>query len=330
MYGFSDHYDRWPHTSISAYNFWLRDAKAKADALGEVAYNKALSMVMGENASLAQSFAERDEAINMFSRHIKSVAKAVTSARRRDWRGVKKALGLNWRRTPNAWLEYQYGVKPLVDEVLAVTEKLALAGSDEWLYYLATGKKALTEQYIQQYDQPNWLGEYGGTLRTTVRGEVSAFARIDATADDVPYRTPHELGISNPFSIAWDLIPFSFFIDGVYPIGDWLEQLDFSRYYSIKGASISTRVKVESFSEFIPYIGSGSYMTYSVPQGRAFILERLVTVREFGFPPQFKRPSVGLVANALAILSTAMKPSSAGNTADWDLGWRFGKWNKLG
>jgi hypothetical protein len=118
-------------------------------------------------------------------------------------------------------------------------------------------------------------------------------------------------GLSNPLSVAWELVPWSFVVDWAYPVGTFLNNLDFdlgigfSRGYVTYKSKGTDIVKPKAGT----YVGSGLTQTWSggLLHGEVEYFQREPLSY---FPPiqypQFKNPiSLTHAFNALALMRTA-------------------------
>lgn len=101
----------------------------------------------------------------------------------------------------NSWLEYQFGIKPLVNDIYGAIDAY--------------------HQKLQAGTAVKSKGKYqSGSNGTTYR------AGYTATVKNPTLRTLQQLGITNPALAAWELVPLSFVIDWFLPIGNLLQYLD--------------------------------------------------------------------------------------------------------
>lgn len=113
----------------------------------------------------------------------------------------------------NTWLEIRYGWTPLLYDVYGSAEAAA--------YLLHANRRDLkiTGHYAPHVElaPPGPGYEWSGT--------VEKHCRMDHWYEisDSNIRNLNALGLINPASIAWELVPFSFVIDWFLPIGNWLE-----------------------------------------------------------------------------------------------------------
>lgn len=67
------------------------------------------------------------------------------------------------------------------------------------------------------------------------------YVRLDFHPSSFDYlHIPAALGLTNPASVAWELVPFSFVVDWFAPVGDWLNALDATLGYSFLSGTRST------------------------------------------------------------------------------------------
>lgn len=151
------------------------------------------------------------------------VADAYRRFRRRDYDGMWRRLtGLDnggWRDVPgalsNAWLGYTYGLKPLLQDVHGAAEALAHAyGPDQQVFAVRT---RVEEPLVSNYEN-NGSFRYSSIIdaRLTVSGKCAY------RVTDPWLATLSSVGLTNPASVLWEVVPFSFVVDWFLPIGDWL------------------------------------------------------------------------------------------------------------
>lgn len=93
-----------------------------------------------------------------------------------------------------------------------------------------------------------------------------------------------EFGLTNPATIAWELTPWSFAIDWVIPIGDFLAQFDATYGLDLVGSecSLTTGVRYHSVASFLPW-------TF---RGGSAIEEYRAVQRTLGNTPKYRLPPI--------------------------------------
>jgi hypothetical protein len=206
----------------------------------------------------------------------------------------------------DTWLEYTYGWKPLLSDVYASAE--------------ATASVLVERQGVVRYQTKR-----GENVKFTTKVVDSAGSKSTmllesrrSVAIGVMFRIPNgaisvvdAFGLSNPLTVAWEIIPFSFVVDWFLPIGDalkgltafsglefhdgWITRKDYSM---AKG-----RVDLKSFSSG----GVSNFRRGSVEGWKeAFTIRRdkLNSFPSYGFP-QWKDPrSFAHAASAIALLQS--------------------------
>lgn len=118
-----------------------------------------------------------------------------------------------------SWLQYQYGWRPLIQDVYSASRHLAyMLNSDRNKTYRVSRRVPADESwhYISIY--------YPDTCVAYTRKSIVARIR---TVDEVGL-----VGLKDPASVAWELVPYSFVVDWFIPIGNYLSAKDLSRRIS--------------------------------------------------------------------------------------------------
>lgn len=145
----------------------------------------------------------------------------------------------------NAWLEVTYGWKPLINSVYgvasAVTDGLRNTSSD--VIRIAAGA---TEQLAG-----TGYSADGRVWKTTISGICRAGVVLKVRVTNIATRIAAALGLINPFTIAWELVPFSFVVDWFLPIGRTLATISYYAGCSVRGCS-STKADLTVKTELNP------------------------------------------------------------------------------
>lgn len=146
-------------------------------------------------------------------------------------------------------LEYQNGWKPLFHDVMNATEALANRNSPADWVITAKGKYERTISGTTEGGADTGYYINPKVLRTH-EIFLGCFVRLDATVDNRFFQQLASLGVTNPFSLAWQLTPLSYIADYIVAVGDWLESLDAATGMTFYSGSCSRvynkRVSIES------------------------------------------------------------------------------------
>jgi len=135
------------------------------------------------------------------------------------WRRAKQLDGSEMAAT---LLAYRYGWEPLIKDVYEAAKYLEQQTQERQIRIRIRGPV-----------QSSWLNDpvagasYSYVTRKTVKREL----RVVYTEMLSKARS---LGLTNPATIAWELIPYSFIIDWFIPIGQYIEELTFFSGFSVK------------------------------------------------------------------------------------------------
>lgn len=191
------------------------------------ALNKLIEQVRGK-LDLAVDIAEAGQTVKL----VKSVSALLRYMRRQPlgalrksfeffnkhgWRGATKGAG-------SLWLQYVYGVKPLVGDIYdAVIE---VSRSIEPLLVVRTHASSKRSMVSRHY-QPSFGGDIVVTHESSTRCSFDCRFRFGTETQNLLGRFTS----MNPVSIAWELTPFSFVADWVIDVGGYLRALETSIAY---------------------------------------------------------------------------------------------------
>jgi hypothetical protein len=283
--------------------------EAGLDSIKQLAYIKAyrrfVASIHADSAQLGADFAERKQAINAVSSHVLRLTKAARALRRGNVVGFAKELGIKKRSVRKSasdmggvWLEYSFGWKPLIQDIYTAVNViqrplpfLVAKGKAKAAYSVTINSDNLP--YNRAYDRYDWI------YRCHLQARISV-------SNWQAWRA-NELGLINPLSVAWEVVPFSFVVDWFVPIGNYLQSLtDFvgltlaDSFQTWYGVLDRTRVNIGLQPAYIPY----GY-TY---KARRVDLTRVLSIPS---PPAIKSRFTGFYsargANAIALLTSTLR-----------------------
>ena len=184
--------------------------------------------IKGMKVNLAQDVAEYRQACSMFSNAATDLVSVFRNLR--GGRGFSEFVRIlkdprnpPQRRIANRWLEYQYGLKPLMSDLHElVAEKLAKVGPN-LPRRLVSIQRALSYDWEDKITLNFTIPQYI-TWVETQDIIVRSRAIFSTTTDDLRWLANH--GFTNPAELAWELIPYSFVADWLFNVGDVLSGLD--------------------------------------------------------------------------------------------------------
>jgi len=164
---------------------------------------------------LGQIFAERRKTIEMIASSALALANLYGDLRRgvNPFRGRRK---VNPKNAHNLWLEYSYGWVPLVSDVYDVLEFQKKNAPTARIRKKIRGG----ESTHYETSQPDLRSNIRTTHQYRMRHVAVAGAKV--RIEDPGWAFLNQFDISNPLSLAWELLPYSFVVDWFIPVGDFL------------------------------------------------------------------------------------------------------------
>lgn len=183
----------------------------KSKRAAEEAFNQARARFRGQlykdSASLGVTFAQGRQALDMignkFSLAASQMSELIALARRHMAAGGQR----NAKTLAGQFLEYQFGWKPLVSDILGSLNTLINAFPQSGAI-AATGMSDWTDQQYNNTTMPYQYStekDMSGTVITTVS------ARYRVTNPNL--WLAERLGLINVGAVAWDLVPWSFVVN---------------------------------------------------------------------------------------------------------------------
>jgi hypothetical protein len=297
----------------SHFDATLGEATVKNDAgLGNTALIAVRLKLKSTDINLGVAFGERKQTARLLGSNATRIGNAFRHLRGGKTRRAMDELGISSRRrqprgsnVPAKWLELQYGWKPLLSDVYGAAKALEGRPKGDWRVTAKVTKSREDTWVVQKLPAPTSNFD---AHRCEARLFRSVFARIDALPQNEAIISLASLGVTNPLSVAWELVPYSFVVDWCIPIGGWLESLDALLGYGTTSYSSSFLAKAKWDDRGLSGGGS-TWKTSNNFRGtkRMVYLNRSVS-SSVPLPsiPRFKDPrSLGHMANGLSLLATA-------------------------
>jgi len=266
-----------------------------------------LNKTAGTIADAARRIAYAYEAVR--SRNISGALRILAGGDLSRTKKVRPSLG----SAAKDWLAIQYGWTPLLKDVYGAAEELARVTTYQAPVQSVSSRCGTTD------DESHSGIDAGASYpkhSTNIKGQVTINGRVEYRVSSQMAATAANTGITNPQSIIWELVPYSFVVDWFLPVGNYLNNMDatngleFSRgFYAIKTECTYTVVPESGFvtngSNVLHWTG-GKIECYGTSYERTIL---------GGFPamptPKLKSPiSLVHAANAIALLKVAFNGGS--------------------
>jgi hypothetical protein len=174
---------------------------------------------------LAETLVDIDKSVLMIARRSMQVLYAWRSVRNGNYELAAKWLGLHPKRwtfdTPfEAWLEFQYAWLPLLSDIFGAVDLTTSLFKEK----RAVGRVRRRVSEALTVPQPPANSSWSNLKVETVGVcEVEVQLRFKISDENLAFISG--LNLTNPLYIFWVSMPFSFVVDWILPIGDWLNSL---------------------------------------------------------------------------------------------------------
>lgn len=211
-----------PNTTI-AYegNGWAGNAKTLRDQALSKSYEKFVGKMKEHEAQLGSNLAERKEAVAMIANRAGQLLKLAREIRSGNFRSLRRKSRRNLSKLKDKktlselWLEYHFGWEPLIGDIFSAVNVV---------------------QSPFPYGQPIRSASTMTGSRKDSRSEPGRYRReTDEISQSVTVKhqgllyienptlwNANRLGLVNPASVAWEVVPFSFVVDWFSNVGQVL------------------------------------------------------------------------------------------------------------
>lgn len=278
------------------------------------AYNKLKDL----NVNYATALAEARRSLGLIGGSLATLYDAYKNAKRGRWQKAAKTLGV-----PNSpyraqkgfsskWLSLQYGWLPLLSDIHG-----AYTDASDRLYRYEeriSVTRVIKAPIPIPAPQSVTLGGFTPVYPKYKHKKGSVYGvkvRLDYTVTHPALSSLSRVGFVNPVEVAWELVPFSFVIDWLAPIGNWVSAFDADFGLTWKGGSKTVFYRLSrtgkasyasprrAFNQVVELDVEGKYDHFS--------MNRTVYSSPPMAIPYIKNPVSGKhVANAIALLSQLM------------------------
>lgn len=233
---------------------------------------EALAKINAGDLELGIALAEAKSTYTLIAGTTLRVLKAYKATRGGNYRVAMKHLGIykpndkrlrgimsiDKRRAGTAWLQMQFGWLPLLNDIHGAIQTLNRDWKLSEPVLSVVRRRTIDADLPYSSGTPNFKSE--GSSKQTA--EVKYFYKIS----DPTLYVLNNLGLLNPVSIFWELVPFSFVVDWFMPVGTFLRALtsdvgvDYLSGYELLRRKSSVRATFTRY-EWDPV---GSQCSYSV------------------------------------------------------------------
>jgi len=280
-------------------------SKASSDGLSKF-YEK----VQNSAVNLAQALGERRQTASMLSDAVVNLAKAVKSLKQGNVKqALRRLVPQNSKELANTWLLVQYGVKPLLSDIDGAAKHLAMG--EKVSFNVQVKKPVLVPRAKVHSESVSTDVKCTTDVYVDAEGSVSYKAKL--RCNEPLLRDLSRLGFTDPLSLVWELLPYSFVADWFIPIGDYLANMD--AFSSVELVYCTKTVFLKENTTFERRFGGRDDNGYTWDTAiSGFTTQKIYCVREVlttvpPLPvPSFKDPvSRDHLLNAIALLRQLKK-----------------------
>lgn len=177
--------------------------------------------VKGHQFNLAVSAAQGKQTVDMVVNAVQSIGGAIRDLKRGRFESAARRFGVNQRPSKlsekdisGRWLELQYGWKPLISDVYEASKA----------YESITNGPRVSRVSVS-ISREGTRNSSTSPSSFTCKGTVKERWRIIYEMTE-QLSNARSLGLTDPASVVWELIPYSFVVDWFLPVGAYLENLN--------------------------------------------------------------------------------------------------------
>jgi hypothetical protein len=261
------------------------------------ALSKLISKAKGHSWNMAVDLAQGRQTTGMVVSNLGKLGRSVMALKHGDFSTAARQLGATPRGTrlkttdvSGRWLELQYGWLPLLSSTYEASKALEAATNGP--------RKA---RFSAGFSVPVTHNYSTGSLSAKQKFRYNRVYVLEQRED---MSVERQLGLTDPLSVAWELIPYSFVVDWFVPIGTYLSNLN--QLSALRGRwLISQRVGVEGGIAF-SWNGGPSTYPYCGYHGASHRYQAMTIT------PSFNRNAAYISRNPLAGAPSLPLPSIQG------------------
>jgi hypothetical protein len=279
------------------------DNNAKLAALGELR-----EKIAGSSFNAGVFLAEGPEALRMIGNAASRIYKAIYAVKRGHFRDAARALTQGTDRsrfaakvTASNWLELQYGWLPLLNDVHDGAQYLA--------HYLNAPQPFVVKARRKFPAVPIMTASPSNTAWSNqlAQGGYEVICHL-THVDQLQL-----VGLTDPLSVVWEKLPYSFVVDWFIPIGNYLSARGLSQ--ALSGTFVETTFSHVKVSGLVNAPLAGTLISEGVPSK----FERIYVNRSVGSSLSVPLPSAKPLSKVLGWQHAANAVSLLTNLAGDDL-----------
>lgn len=185
-----------------------------------VAVGRLLDAVKSQNVNLAQAMIEYRDTVSLFCSLAKELTEGYKALRHLHFKKAIKFVKSD-KTFSKKWIEFQFGILPVVSDLEGLLDSLHDRIVDGQFIYVTARGGDFVERTKTYQDQS---GYYAIKEDEWEESRVKLQARYKI--QDQTLQRAVQFGFVNAPALGWELVPFSFVVDWMFGVGDYLNRLD--------------------------------------------------------------------------------------------------------
>lgn len=210
--------------SFSSYEFHVHNGiPSWSVPSANSAYSSLREALLGSESQVGAALGEWRSSLSMIANRASQLAASASALRRRNfadlldaWRSGPHRPGTpehgKARKAADLWLEYSFGWKPLLGDIKNAADQISAPMPDAIARTVSRSDSEVT------YEQYYYLV---GNYHRNISHRMGAACKLVSPN----LFLASQLGLVNPLSVAWELIPGSFVADWMFDIGSFLNSM---------------------------------------------------------------------------------------------------------
>lgn len=231
---------------------------AGLQSANNAAISRLYADLKNETWNAAVFFAELGKTTRFFAESAMHLLHAYRLARRGDFLGLSELYQRYdpfgnkrkpaYKRVANIWLQWRYAVRPVVADIQAMLLEYSQSTVNPVV-------KRITASATEDVgmSQPSVINGHPALKYRSGKVTVRYVAYYTCTLDDAAWK---RMGLWNGLSVLWELTPYSFMVDKVLPIGQYISNLDAAAGVTFKGLC---KVEKRSWDAYARYRSGESH-----------------------------------------------------------------------
>ncbi len=244
-----------------------RDASLRA-----ASYNKAFARYREQLSDFSQwsvNFAEMGQSVKMIGGSVGKLLKFARHLNHFNFPAAAEDLNMTWKQVKrlqlrptakafgNNWLAYHFGWEPLVKDIGSAVRTICDHSPPKRKIIAKGHDHTSTAFKVSGGLAYGSHGQFRDDTYYTVNSEDHTLIQALVEAPNPNLALADSLGFTNPLSVAWELVPFSFVVDWFGNVGQVLDACVDIWDLDVVQTFVSHK-QVQHKTEAIPYRGGGS------------------------------------------------------------------------